>query len=92
MRVLHTRPVAPAGSLRGYTLGESEPRVTDEKPPIIQMQRICRQCRKVFKVHCYKPYIRADTPQYFGFDCPYCAEPQREELPGAIFRIEKIGR
>ena len=60
-------------------------RVPSEKLPIIVMQRTCRQCRKLFKVHCYKPYVTSPTPQFFGFDCPYCAEPLREELPGAIF-------
>ena len=64
----------------------------DEKLPIIVMQRTCRQCRKLFKVHCYKPYVTSDKPQFFGLDCPYCAEPMREELPGAVFRIERIGQ
>jgi hypothetical protein len=66
--------------------------VADEKLPIVVMQRTCRACRKLFKIHCHKPYVSATTPQFFGFDCPYCAEPQREELPGAIHRIERVGR
>jgi hypothetical protein len=76
----------------GYTFDEASRRVSSEKPPIVVMQRTCRQCRKVFKIHCYKPYITAATPQFFAFGCPYCAEPLREELPGAIFRIERVGR
>jgi hypothetical protein len=66
--------------------------VASENLPIIVIQRTCRECRKPFKIHCHKPYVTSPTPQFFGIDCPYCAEPQREELPGAIFRIEKMGR
>ena len=66
--------------------------MSDEKLPIIVMQRTCRACRKLFKIHCQKPYLSSTMPQFFGFDCPYCAEPQREELPGAIERIERVGR
>ena len=65
--------------------------VPSEKLPIIVIQRTCRQCWKLFKVHCYKPYVMSPTPQVFTFDCPYCAEPLREELPGAIVRVERVG-